>query len=133
MKRNILAFAVALSLATHLPAQTFTTLHSFWTSFAPSGSNSDGAYPVADLTLSGDTLYGTTGQGGSSNNGVIFAVNTDGSGFRILHDCSTQDGGGQMALFYQAARYMGHREHFSRSILMAQALQSCIILPIFRN
>jgi hypothetical protein len=38
-------------------AQTFTTLHSFFTAF--SNTNSDGVFPEAGLLLSGNTLYGT--------------------------------------------------------------------------
>lgn len=55
----------------------------------------DGADPVGNLTLLGNTLYGVTQIGGSlgANGGTVFAVNTDGSGFRTLHsfppiDCS---------------------------------------------
>lgn len=68
----------------------FTILHSF---AAGSGSfplglpritNSDGAFPNS-LVLSGNTLYGTAPYGGGSANGTIFAVNTDGSDFRVLH------------------------------------------------
>jgi len=45
-----------------------------------SGTNSDGASPHCSLVLSGDTLYGTTESGGSSGNGVVFEVNTNGNG-----------------------------------------------------
>ena len=64
----------------------FTNLHSF-TATLRFGlrTNSDGAYPSAGLILSGNTLYGTTSDGGSSGNGTVFAVNTDGTGFTILH------------------------------------------------
>src|SRR6266481_1072267 len=59
-------------------AQTFTTLYSF------SGGN-DGAYPFAGLVLSNNTLYGTASQYGSSGNGTVFKLNTDGTGFATLH------------------------------------------------
>ena len=45
----------------------------------------DGGSPFAGLLLSGDTLYGTTYNGGKSLYGTIFAVNTDGSGFTNLY------------------------------------------------
>ena len=48
-------------------------------------AGSDGDYPYAGLILSGNTLYGTTAYGGSSGNGTVFAVNTDGTGFTNLH------------------------------------------------
>src|ERR1035438_6425381 len=57
-------------------AQTYTVLHEF--------SGSDGANPQATLTLSNMTLYGTAFQGGISNNGTLFRINTDGSGFTVL-------------------------------------------------
>ena len=34
--------------------------------------------------LQGTTLYGTTRAGGSSDNGTLFKLNTDGSGFTVL-------------------------------------------------
>jgi len=49
-----------------------------------SGTNSDGANPHCSLVLSGNTLYGTTESGGSSGNGVVFEVNTNGNGFGVL-------------------------------------------------
>src|SRR5438093_686676 len=48
--------------------------------------NFEGANPNAGLILSNNTLYGTAADGGSSGHGTVFAVNTDGTGFRILHD-----------------------------------------------
>ncbi len=72
----------------------FTTLHSFTT---PAGSypdytNSDGVYPIADLMVSDNVLYGTTLLGGSSASGTVFAINTNGSGFTILHDFTAISG-----------------------------------------
>jgi uncharacterized repeat protein (TIGR03803 family) len=61
----------------------FTILHSFTAS--ANSINSDGAWPYAGLILSGNTLYGTTLNGGSGGKGTVFAVNTDGTGFTTLH------------------------------------------------
>jgi uncharacterized repeat protein (TIGR03803 family) len=47
--------------------------------------NTDGAVPVAGLILAGNTLYGTASGGGNGGNGTVFRVNTDGTGFAILH------------------------------------------------
>ena len=47
-------------------------------------SNTDGANPWAGLLLVGDTLYGTTYDGGSNAVGTVFRINTDGSGFTNL-------------------------------------------------
>jgi uncharacterized repeat protein (TIGR03803 family) len=56
----------------------FRTVYNF------TGGN-DGARPYAGLILSGNMLFGTATQGGSSRNGTVFTVNTDGTGFTTLH------------------------------------------------
>jgi len=61
----------------------FTNLYNF--TLAYSTGNGDGAYPSSGLTLAGNTLYGTTEDGGSANLGVVFRVNTDGSSYTNLH------------------------------------------------
>jgi uncharacterized repeat protein (TIGR03803 family) len=48
-------------------------------------NGSDGSYPVASLILSGDTLYGTASEGGASNSGTVFAVDTGGASFQTLY------------------------------------------------
>jgi uncharacterized repeat protein (TIGR03803 family) len=61
-------------------------LHSFTLgSGSPPYANSDGWAPHAGLILSGNILYGTASGGGSSGNGTVFSVNTDGTGFTNLH------------------------------------------------
>ena len=80
--------ALGLILADSGMAQTFKTLHSFTTGgYVSSGkyTNSDGANPIGRLVLSGKTLYGTAQQGGSSGDGTVFALNTDGTAFTNLH------------------------------------------------
>ena len=42
-------------------------------------------FAFSGLILSGNTLYGTARSGGSSGNGTVFALNTDGTGFTNLH------------------------------------------------
>jgi uncharacterized repeat protein (TIGR03803 family) len=70
-------------LTGHVTAQSFKTLYSF------TGDN-DGAAPTAGLILSNNTLYGTTELGlfdeyGDYGGGAdIFAINADGTGFRIV-------------------------------------------------
>src|SRR5439155_26191044 len=49
-------------------------------------TNSDGAGPLAGLTLSDGVLYGTTTYGGSSGYGTVFKINTDGTGFTVLRN-----------------------------------------------
>ena len=57
----------------------FTLLHSF------AGGAADGRKPQGTPVLSGTTLYGTTGMGGSSGAGTVFKIATDGTGFALLH------------------------------------------------
>ena len=56
-------------------------------------TNSDGSHPYAGLTLSGNTLYGTTWSGGNGyGGGTVFKMNTDGTGFTVLKNCNESDG-----------------------------------------
>jgi uncharacterized repeat protein (TIGR03803 family) len=65
--------------------QTYTVLHSF--------NGTDGSNPYGSLTLSGSTLYGMTANGGPSpGNGNVFSINTNGTGFKILHSFNGTDG-----------------------------------------
>lgn len=98
--RKILIFSAALYCTSAcLPAQVLTVLHTF---SAPTNSggivtNWDGANPVCDLILSGNTLYGTTSEGGSTSFGTIFSVNTDGNDFTVLHAFTEGPGGSSSA------------------------------------
>ena len=76
-----LGVTLALTLATVASAQTYTVLKSFT-------GGSDGANPLAGLVLAGSTLYGTTENGGSSGDGVVFKIDTDGSGYAVLKSFS---------------------------------------------
>ena len=49
-------------------------------------TNIDGANPHAGLVLSGNTLYGTAQNGGSSGDGTLFKLNSDGTGFTTLYN-----------------------------------------------
>ncbi len=84
----------------------YTILHNF----CDGSVTNDGNYPLASLTLVGDTLYGTTVYGGSysyrgETGGTVFEIKTNGSGYAILHSFSnnrTYDGGhpvGPVTLF----------------------------------
>jgi uncharacterized repeat protein (TIGR03803 family) len=86
---NGMVFAVSITGA------DFTNLHSFSAIGTVLGypTNSDGGNLYAGLTLSGNTLYGTAGDGGSSGFGTVFAINTDGTGFRTLHNFTGIEGG----------------------------------------
>lgn len=54
-------------------------------------TNSDGAQPEAGLCLSGGVLYGTTQTGGAGA-GTVIKLNTNGSGFTVLHFFTNSDG-----------------------------------------
>ena len=64
-------------------AQTAANLYSF-TPF----TQNDGSNPNGGMVLSGNTLYGTTANGGTNYTGTLFRVNTDGSGYTNLHTFS---------------------------------------------
>ena len=63
----------------------YTVLHNF-------GGQPDGIIPNYSLTLSGNTLYGTTREDGSNRGGTVWKVNTDGSGYAILHSFTNAPG-----------------------------------------
>ena len=56
----------------------FTNLHSF-------SNGDDGSNPYAVLVLADNTLYGTAQYGGTAGEGTVFKINTDGTGFTVLH------------------------------------------------
>jgi uncharacterized repeat protein (TIGR03803 family) len=67
---------------------SFATLHTFSTTSGSEGyygTNSDGGGPYDKLILSGNTLFGTTADGGTSGTGTVFAVNTNGTDFTTLY------------------------------------------------
>src|SRR5438034_6932428 len=66
-------------------AGTLTTLHSF--------NDSDGRYPVAELMQASDgRIYGTTYQGGASENGTVFRIDAAGR-LTTLHSFTSSNGG----------------------------------------
>jgi uncharacterized repeat protein (TIGR03803 family) len=65
---------------------SLTTLHAF-------DYSTDGGYPYAGLILgSNGMLYGTTYEGGPTGYGTAFRINTDGTGFTVLHAFDYTDG-----------------------------------------
>ena len=84
IKLLCLATSAMAMTVTHLTAQVFTTLHNFPACGDYPYVNVGGAFPTGELILSGNTLYGTTQSGGSSGNGTVFSMNTDGTGFTTL-------------------------------------------------
>jgi uncharacterized repeat protein (TIGR03803 family) len=55
---------------------------------------SGAADPRTGLALSGNMLFGTTGAGGTNNNGALFEINTNGSGYAEIKDFSAEGSSG---------------------------------------
>ena len=87
-------FLLWSAAAVALPAQTFTTLHSF--------NNTDGAHSRAGLVqaINGD-LYGTAYGGGADDYGTVFKITQNGH-LTMLHSFDGTDGfypdAGQMCI-----------------------------------
>ncbi len=64
----------------------FELLHSF------AGSVSDGAGSYGELLLNNDTLYGMTYTGGLGDDGTIYSLKKDGTGYTQLHEFGFIDG-----------------------------------------
>src|SRR5262245_4024013 len=81
--------ALGFMPASQVGAQSFKVLHRFaqLPYGEPHHTNKDGSHPRSSLVLAGNTLYGTAQYAGNGV-GTLFAINTDGSGFRILHSFS---------------------------------------------
>ena len=75
----------------------FAVLKSFTAMDPITGTNSDGANPVAALILSGSVLYGTAQYGGTNVYGTIFRVNTNGTGFASIYSFTGNSDGGNPA------------------------------------
>ena len=71
----------------HLDGSSFTNLYQF-------AASNDGNRPYSGLLLAGNTLYGSTEYGGTGGVGILYAVNTNGTGYTNLHNFNnTADGG----------------------------------------
>jgi uncharacterized repeat protein (TIGR03803 family) len=76
------ASGIGTVFAVNTDGTGFTNLHSF---AVDGGLNPGGSNPYGGLVLSGDMLYGTANLGGAANNGTVFAINTNGTGFTNPH------------------------------------------------
>jgi uncharacterized repeat protein (TIGR03803 family) len=85
----------------------FTNLHNFPALL--NSTNSDGALPYAGLIVSGNRLYGTAAEGGNWGSGTVFAMETNGSNFTVLHhfassiDFTNSDGANPRAALIESA------------------------------
>ncbi len=74
----------------------FTNLHSFSASHTNSNGdylNTEGTHPIqfGGLVLSGNYLFGTAYLGGSSGNGAVFTISTNGTGYATLYSFPAAD------------------------------------------
>lgn len=80
-------------------------LHSF------AGGPADGELPQAQLTLVGSVLYGTTTEGGANDLGTLFSVNSNGTGYAVLHTFAGGAGDGSRpefgSLVFDGTRFFG--------------------------
>lgn len=76
---GVLMAGLGLTPFGRVTARTFTNLHNF-----KAGVKTDGFEPYASLIILDNTLYGATYLGGS-NNGTVFAVKTDGTGYTNVY------------------------------------------------
>jgi uncharacterized repeat protein (TIGR03803 family) len=65
----------------------FTLLYNFGTNTSIGGDS-----PYGGLVLASNTLYGTTQNGGSGGLGTVYAINTNGTGYAVLHNFTYADG-----------------------------------------
>ncbi|MCW3084543.1 MAG: type sorting protein [Bacteroidetes bacterium] len=78
----------------------YTRLHTF-------DSILTGNNPLAPLVLVGGVLYGTTSAGGINSAGILFKVNTDGTGYANVFDFDVLNGAGPGSLIYDGTYFYG--------------------------
>lgn len=93
---SVVAMIVGCIAQESASGQTFKSLYSF------NQETTDGAEPLGQLVLSGNTLYGTASGGGTTGMGTVFRINIDGTGYQTLYnftdasDFTNIDGGSPM-------------------------------------
>ncbi len=91
MKTSTTILFLVLGLASgmftlRVSAQSFTNLYFFSAGL----TNQDGAQPSGSLLLSGNTLYGSAGVGGTNGTGSLYAIATNGTSFTNFHNFSAR-------------------------------------------
>jgi uncharacterized repeat protein (TIGR03803 family) len=84
----------------------YTNLYSFR---RQGGANTTGAnlYDFSGLLVSGNTIYGTSSVSGIGGGGTVFQMNTDGTGFNVLHSFQGSDGGQPEAVLLSGGTLYG--------------------------
>lgn len=83
LNKKTLCTVIILFVTLQLFGQ-FTKLYDF--------SGNDGRYPISEFVNSGDTIFGTTIQGGENWNGTIFRIKSDGTNFKNLYTFKDTNG-----------------------------------------
>ena len=73
------AFGLGTVYKVNTDGNDYVVLHSF------AGGATGGRNPAHGLVQSGSTLYGTTSGDSNTDKGTIFKIDTDGTGFAVLH------------------------------------------------
>lgn len=121
-----------------LDGSNYTNLYSFTPS---GGANMDGSnpYEFTGFILSGNRLYGTASGGGSGGQGTVYQLNTDGSGFRVLHSFGYVDGSNPEPLalsngtLYGGTWYGFRGSSLGNGTVFAIVLQPTLYINIITN
>ncbi len=89
--RGRLALAILPLLLWSAGIQPATAQYTILQTFNNTG---EGGSPVGTLAVAGPSLYGAASTGGSSNGGVLFKINNDGTGSSVLHNFGVVSGDG---------------------------------------
>lgn len=84
-------FKMNLSGSGYQVLHSFNGLSSIAIALGEHGITNDGVNPEGTPLLIGSTLYGTTSQGGANLFGIAYKINTDGTGFQLLHSFGTNN------------------------------------------
>ncbi len=88
----------------NLSGTGYDTVHMF------TGGNNDGAQPHSGVILLGNILYGMTAAGGTHDNGTLYRINPNGTGFSVLysfHNPTGDQSHGRLLLSSDSTQLLG--------------------------
>ena len=71
---------------------SYSVIKSFSAVNINTSTNVDGSYPMDGVVIYGNTLYGTTYNGGFGSRGTVFSVTTNGTSYTVLNHFSVTNG-----------------------------------------